>query len=402
LPIDYVFVSSDNKSIELLSNKEGKFILIPDNKIKSFTFYKIGYYSKSIITSDLLRSDTIYLLERTVDLNEIVITPKIIDTLVKDKKYYVNDYLVLPNYDFLLITSKINNPGFEVCYYKKRKGITCVKKFKKTDGEYLFRDCFKNIHLVTNKFSGQIFFNSDGTFDFLPKYSKGRFDSTLAITALKLDTMVLIKSFKPPFKMKGADFDIKRHSPFLTYIGISKHIRQNYYTVAYNKSIREMLNYEDFDWDRIAADTKLIGGKLSGYVIESQRALFYSKIAGPIYAPVFLKNDSIIIFNFQENVIVFLNRSGKIISNVEMDHKQFPTLHDFEMIYDVIKQKFYFKTKESDRSILNLVNVYTGKILKKIHLEKPFAKNIQIMSDKIYYLVKEKEWDDTSYLYQQN
>ncbi len=402
-PIDYVYINSENSKFDLLTNKDGKFILISDPKIKTLSFYKMGYYPKKIRVEELIKTDTIYLDEQPIELAQVEIKLNIIDTIVKDKRFYLDDYLVLPNQDFLIITSKINIPGFEISYYKWHKGVTCTKKIKNEGSGSIFKDCFNNAHVVTKDYSRQIFFESDSTFNFLPKYSRSRFDSTLAKVVLRVDTTVVISSSQAPVKIKQQYFDLKKNSPFLSYIMVSKNSRKNVYTVMYNKELREMLKYEIYDSESMAAEAKALGGSGDSEVKrEAKMDLFFTKIAAPIYAPVFLKNDTIVIFNFQENLIVFLNKSGQIIKEVDLDHKELSTFRNFEIIYDAPGQRFYFKTKDSDRSTLSLLNIYSGKIAKKIHLEKVFAKNIQIVNGKIYYIVKEKEWDDTSYLYQQN
>lgn len=402
--VDYVYVSSNDKKINLVSNNEGKIIIIPDSKVKWYSFYKLGYYPQNVTTETLLKNDTIFLVEKPFVLEEITVKgKKVIDTIIKDKRYYVDDYLVLPNNNFIVITSKINVKGFEISHYIKGKGITCTEKFKNENGAFLFTDCFKNIHLVTNNYSRQLFFQSDSIFDFLPKYNRTRFDSTLAICALKIDTQIVIKTSRPPIKIEQEYFDIKVNSPFLTFFIVGKNQKHFFHSVVYNKHMREMLDAEMNDSEMIRRSAKDIGVRSpSQEQIEAQRQLFFTKIATPIYAPIFLKNDTVIVFNFQENHISFLNKAGHLLKEIPIDEKAYSGLREFEVIYDTPKQKFYIRSREFDRCLLNRIDIYSGEISQKIKLEKVFAHNIQVLNDHVYYLVKEKQWDDTSYLYQQN
>jgi hypothetical protein len=402
-PIDYVAVNSDDKKINLLSTKDGKVMLVKDSKVKSYTFYKMGYEPLSLTVDEIVKKDSIFMKEKFVNLIEISVTSHKLDTVFKNKRCYVNDYLALPNDNFLLITSILNVKGFELAYYNREKGIMQRKKFRNEDGESLFVDCFKNVHLLTNDFSRQIFFDSDSSFDFLPKYARMKFDSTLAKTVLNLDSAVIIKTSRPPMEVQGEYFNTQMNSPFLTYIKISKGKRSRFYTAVYNKSIREMYKSEIPDEAMTQARMKeaSVRGE-SDQAIESKRDLFFTRIAAPIYAPIYLKNDTVIIFNFQENIIVHLSKNGKVLKEVPIDHKSWSTLHEFEVICDYPRQKFYIRSREFDGSALNRINVYTGEISKKIKLEKPFVHNIQVYNDRIFYLVKEMQWDDTMYLYQQN
>ena len=403
-PIDYVFVSSNDNKINLMSNTEGKLILLSDTKIKYFSFYKIGYNTQIVLMQDLIKTDTVFLVQKEIKLSEVTISANPLEAIVKDKRFYVDDYLVLPNNDFLIITTRISNNSkyFDVAYYKREKGITCSKKINNETNPFLFTDCFKNLHLVTDNYSRQLFFTSDSSFDFLPKYSKVKFDSTLKLCALKLDTQLLFKSFRPPQTIPGVYFNFTANSPFLTYIKVYKKNRRIFYSIVYNKEIREMLKSEISDSQALRASMDAADARRpSDQSYESAIDLFYKKVAKPIYAPVFLKNDTVVVFNFQEELIVFLTKTGNLLKEVKLNDKEISTYRDFEIIYDEFKQNFYFKTRGFDKTFLSMLNIYTGSLSRTIHLEKAFAKNIQIQNGKIYYLVKEKEWDDTCYLYEQ-
>jgi hypothetical protein len=391
-PIGYVYISSDNKKLTLLSTKEGKFIIVTETEASYFSFYKIGYFPKRINKKDLLKKDTIFLEEEYINLSEVVVTTRLIDTIVKDKHFYVNDYIVLPNNDFLILTSKINFKGFEIAYFKKGEGITCSKKIKLEKNEHFFVDCFKNIHLITNNFSRQLFFLSDRAFEFLDINKRSKFDSTLANCALKIDTHVLIRHTLPPVVVKQQYLNYSKESPFLTYIMVSKNYKKVFYSITFNKLLMELYLHKE-------EDVKTL--KISEQAKEALVDQFYTKVA-KIYAPVFLKNDTVIFLNFQENKVVFLDKSGKFLQEISINEKDFSASHDFEVIYDAPKQKFYLKDKESEKTLLGIFDIYKGSISKKIKLEKNFAKNVQVFNGRIYYLVKEKSWDDTSYLYQQN
>lgn len=408
LPIDFAFITSPDKKMSLMTNKEGKFMLIPDPEVKTYRFYRMGYYPLNKSAAELAKCDTIFLKERSISLDEITVTSKVIETIVKDKRYYVNDYLVLPNSDILLLTSKINFNGFDIAYYKRDKGITCSKHIKNETGEEFKLDCFNNVQLLTNVYSRQLFFMSDSLFDFLDRNDRAFYDNTLGICVLKTDTEVVFKTSLPPRQIDETTyFDVYANSPFMTFVIASKHIRKRLYTVSYSKELKEMYYREVSDMKMIQATTKLLTQGTGAHMAsqqscEAQMDLFFTKVAKPIYAPVFQRQDSIIVFNFNENVIVYLNNNGKVLKQVKIDEKDFSQFRDFEVIHDPIKQQFYLRTKGFDHCNLSLLDINTGKIAKKIKLEKKFAKNIQILNGHAYYLVKEKEWDDTCYLYQQN
>jgi hypothetical protein len=353
---------------------------------------------------EITTADTIFMEVKAYKLTEVTVSANLLEPLIKDKKHYVDDYIVLPNSDFLVLISGIGEhvKFFEVAYFKKDHGITDRKRIYGESNYFLFTDCFKSVHVVTEKYSRQVYFSSDSTFDFLPKYTKAKFDSTLYLCSLKLDTSLIFRSNRPPKKLEGIFFDYKLNSPFLTFYKISKKRKKIFYVVAYNKRLMEMYRDEIGDSKMLQVSMDAAGARRpSDQSYEAATDLFFEKIAKPIYAPIFLKNDTIVIFNFQQELIIFMTKGDVLLKETKMNSKEISLYRDFEIIYDEPMQRFYFKTKGFDKAYLGLFNIYTGSIDKTIHLEKTFAKNIQILNNRLYYLVKEKEWDDTCYLYEQ-
>lgn len=401
-PIEYVIVSSNDKKLKLISNKDGKVILISDPSIRSFSFYRMGYSERVLEIPVLEKLDTIHLDQLAIELREVDITTKMFDTIVHDKRFYVDDYVHLPNGQFLLLTSIINVPGFEVVYYRKGKGILQRKKMKNESGEALFKDCFGNFHLVTDQYSRQLFFNSDTSFEFLPKYNRTKFDSTLARCSLNMKDGILATMGRSQLVMKREYFDSKINDPFLTYYKIANGKRTAFYTSVYNEKLMEMLKDQEGGMVSQNGAIKAIGGRgRSQQAIEADHQLFYSQIAKAVYAPVFLRRDTVIIFNFQEELIVFMNQDGKILRTVKLDPKSYSSMRDFNVLFDEVSGYFYIYSKEFDKRTLNRLDLNTGKAIKKIKLEKIFAGKISVYNNSIYYLVKEREWDDTAYLYEQ-
>jgi len=393
VPLDYVAIQSDDNSIRLMSNRDGKFIFIGDPKIKFFTFYKMGYARLTMEPGSLGRTDSIFLQEKQLQLDEVFVSSRKLDTVVRDKRFYVNDYCVLPNENFLLITSKINISGFEVCYYDKSRGISQTKKIKDEDNARFVVDCFKNIHVVTSGFSRQIFFDSDTGFQFLPKYKRQVFDSALAPCVLRIDTEVILKQIAPPTKLQGNYADASINAPFFDYIRVSRHNRELFYRASYSEHMLEMMSHEIEDTRATARNE---------FVADNLIAMFFSQIAGPIYAPVFLKNDTVVLFDFQKNSIDFLSRQGRPLKSTKINQDHFASVHNYEILYDGIARKFYMKMTEANRPVVKQIDIYSGNAINTVKLEKTFAKNIQVVNNRFFYLVKEREWDDTQYLYQQN
>jgi hypothetical protein len=399
-PLEYVYITSDSISKGVMSDKNGKVVLQmkPGDR---FSIYKMGFVKLTLSYSELIKSDTIALAERSIQLPDVQISVQKLEKIIVNKKFYVDDYVVLPNEDILFISTIKNNDGFKVSYFKREKGITFSKKILSENQEHFFTDCFNNFHLVTTERTRQIYFPADSTFAFLPPKRKAEFDTLLSKTAIVIDSVAIYKTSRAPSTYTMHFFSSQIYSPFLTYISIRNKKTENFYTVVYNKENREMIKTEFNDIARIQQAKKDIGAEPKSQAsVEADHMLFFTQIVKPLYAPIYLKNDTVIIFDFQEDEIVFLNKDRIILNKVKL--QEFSKYRHFECFYDKVKQRFYISTGTFDGRILNELNIYTGKFTRSTRIEYPFSTNLQILNGKLYYLVREKEWDDTSYLYQQN
>ncbi len=394
--VDYVYIYSSDKKTSLLSNALGNFKL-PNQNFTVLRFYKLGYITKNITAQYLKQFDTIKLLSKQIELNEVVVSSKKLDTIIKDKRYYLDDYIILPNSDFLIITSKINSKGFEVAYYKRDVGITYNRKFKLETEPSLFKDCFNNYHLLTKESSRQFYFTSDTSFDFLPKYTRSKFDSTLANAMLETDNAIIYRSPNKTQYLQSKNFATKINSISINFFRISNNRVTPFYHVEYNKDLMNMIKNELDDWEM------LYNNKVVTKLYVNNQLMFFEKIiAKPILAPIFQRNDTIIVFNLQENTIQLLNSVGDSLKAIPIVFEKLNKLKRLTVLFDAFTKQFYVDQALNDTPYLHKLNILTGKITKEIKLEKTFVKNIQISAGKIYYLVKEKQWDDTSYLYAQN
>ena len=358
-PISYALIYSKDRKINLTSNTEGKFMFFQDGKINEYLVYKIGFEPKTLSSAYLMTHDTISLKEKPTYLSEVIVKPKQIDTLILDKRFYIDDYIVLPNNDFLILTSKINIKGFELSYFKRNRGVTCTKKLKVEVNPEFHYDCFKNYHLVTSNYSRQLLFDTDSSFEFLPKYSRAKFDSTLGNVALKIDSFVIVKKNEPTKTLYSKHFQMNLISPFLYYYKIHKKKADLFYTVSFNEHLMTMIKNELHDWEVSVYQVQ------SSTIAQAIQGIqnFETLVLKNIYAPMYLKNDTVVLFNFQEMEILFLDKNGKNLKKIKLDEAELPIGKNYGIIYDENPEKFYIKVNYHDRIILSQLNIYNGKII---------------------------------------
>jgi hypothetical protein len=392
--IDYVSVQSIDRRLALLTDPQGRIFIQSDRTVKAFVFYKLGYRRKVIPAEVLLASDTVRLSRRSYELAEVSISSDRLQTVLKDGRFFIDDYLVLDNSNFLVLTSRINQPWLDLACYMDGKRLAAPVRIREKDA-FLFVDCLSNIHLVTPTLSRQLFFTSDSSFAFLPPYPRHKFDSTLALCALKLDSAVVLINRLPTVKLRNYFFNVYVPAPWLQYVKVSNKRTQLLYTAKFSKENQEMVDNE-------FRDTRMFGSKKSPAAIASELNLFFRTVGNSPYAPIFRLSDTIVIFDTQQKAVVSLTPSGDEIRTVKLDEKAFTTLHAFEILCDAQRNRFYYLTRDGEQRVLKEVNIHTGKLSESTRLLKTFAKKVMINDGRMFYLVKERNWDESCSLYRQD
>ncbi|HWY12654.1 MAG TPA: hypothetical protein VN026_15075, partial [Bacteroidia bacterium] len=345
----------------------------------------------------------IFLTEKPNQLKEVEIVSEKVIPIVRNKSFYVFDYYILFDGNFLLITYHLNGKGFDVSISSLDNQIIFKKTIFNEEPFKIFKDCMGNLNILSDKYSRQVIINSDSSFEFLSPTRRGKFDSIVAPCALKIENELFFNTFNKEGLIKGDfyGFDTKINSNVIFYYKIKNGRIKPVRFITYNKELQQTMDTElKNEMDKWAFGIGAFYQCVQQ--MENERINTYSVVFKKIYAPVFLKNDTMVLFNFQEMEIEYYNKEGVRLSKVALDDKSFNELHNFEVITDRKTSKFYIFNKETiDRKYLNEINIYTGLLMNQIKIEKPLATNIQVYADKIYYIVREKEFDDTAYLYYQ-
>jgi hypothetical protein len=404
-PIPYVIIIFNDNKKQVLTDNEGAFSLVLNSFELPILFTKLGFESLQFLPKQHLKDTgnlVIYLKEKPNQLKEVEVASEKITPVVKNKSFYIHDYSILPNKNFLLITYRLNSKHFDVVLSNSNNKIIFKRSISNEEPFKIFDDCLGNKHIVTDKYSRQIMSNSDSTFFFLEPISRSKFDSIIRPCATKIENELFFFTLNSPGTIQGSfeGFDVKVNSNIIFYYKIKNRKIKPVRFITYNPKIQKMMNDElKNEMDRWSLGLNVFYHSIQE--MENERSNAYSVIFKEIYAPVFSKNDTVVLFNFPEMQIEYYDKEGSRLGQIKIDDKSFNELHDFEVMMDPKTLKFYIFNKENDKKYLNEISIYNGKLLNKYKLEKPLAAKIRIYDDFIYYIVKETEWDDTSYLYSQ-
>lgn len=379
----------------LITNSEGRVEFSLSNGSSVIEFYKLGYSKFTSAASSLKQNDTIYLAQKIIVLNEIVVSDNVKKTAVKDKRFFISDFIVLPNNTYLLSTYANNKKGFDLVYYKNDDRALQKFTFKNEEFYGLFTDCVGGYQVVTEKRCYQVVVNSDSTFYVMPSIRRGQFDSLIKPCALRTRGGFVFAVPGPTFMIPGEKFETKVPSQCLNYHYIENKNPKLLCSYGFNDENKQMMSSDG----NMRAMGRLVGE--SPEAIESKSSLFFEQGMRGIYAPIFQNGDTMVVFDFQQKKIDFMLKDGKPFRQVRSEEKWFTELYKFAVIKDEATGKFYFSQRDNSICTVTEINIYTFKPGKKTVLEHVFAKEITIYGGRVYFIQKENNWDDTSYIYYQ-
>lgn len=395
VPLQNVVITIKPANAYLITNSEGRVEFSLSNASSVVELYKLGYIKQSLAAAFLKSNDTIALVQKLLVLDEVVVSDKIKKTAVKDKRFFISDFIVLPNNSYLLSTYSLNKKGFDLIYYKNDDRVLQKFSFKNDEFCGLFTDCVGGYQVVTEKKCYQAVINSDSTFYLMPAIRRGQFDTLIKPCALKTKQGFVFSVPGPTFVIPGEKFETKVPSQYLNYHYIENKSPRLLCSYGFNEANKEMM----------ASDASMRAmGKManeSAQAIESKSSLFFEQGMAGVYAPIFQNGDTIIVFDFQQKKIDFMLKDGKPFRQVRVAEKWYSELYKFSVVKDEAYNKYYFVQKDNSTCTVTEINIYSFTQGKRTVLEHVFAKEIAIFGGKIYFIQKENGWDDTSYIYYQ-
>ncbi len=118
-----------------------------------------------------------------------------------------------------------------------------------------------------------------------------------------------------------------------------------------------------------------------------------------INLPLFISNDTLIIFDYFKKSILYYNLKGNPIGSHPV-HFEWQPSQLFNIIKDEVRGKFYIHRYAQNYQELEELNINTGHTSGiKQKISKPFAEQVKVYNGSIYYLWQNKSANSTRQLY---
>ena len=337
-------------------------------------FSHISYEPKTMKISD--ENMLVVLNSKTNILPEAEIVENVPHLAYKNKEVWIVDYIVgregITAITTTGKTSHLLHLGFE-------QDTLSIRQID-TKYENLFRDVFGNIHLLGPDSAYQVYSDRE-TMHLLYGVMREKFDKTFAPIAALTDSVLVTKQAFY-YGQEWAFFKVNRNTR-----------KTEFLCDIYGESL-EMAKNWDIDNRRLGAGQ---GSMFYSPIKKSEELevmeenLLKKLMLQEVYVPVLNIDNSIYIFDFQNDAIYIYNNLGDYVDRVEMSfHRGFRNSvnknWDNHIVYDDATKECYAQFTQDGIVTLKKINLKNGKIEASYVLDSHvFPENIQIHNGIVYY-----------------
>jgi len=391
------------------NNNDQKIYLDNSGTFKfDYQYVKGGYIVFECIGFE---ADTLFVSERTakkknkkkywnvilkltpVVFDEVVITAKKVDTVFGSTRFSIHDYLLLANEKLLLLTydKRITKEGKLLLTNKNQEEISSYTIPDKP--KYLYTDYANNNYVICEYETYAISIEKEEIR--LKPVSKEDF---LGFYSRIIDTI-------------GDDYYYSNYTEI--YPAVDFLISNRLDSTSHSKLISVQ---DDFMMELYRAEYKYVSGreKLWAYRKEQKtgidkeiwigakyftNAFLYKKI----YAPLFIKDDTIIVFDQYKKMIFRFDSDHDKIDSTHFDLKIKRSSGKWQqpLIKDKSTGGIYALYNKGSYSFLKLINTQTGEAIKTIKLSNKYVERLSITNNYVYYIYHPLETMQKKYLYRE-
>jgi hypothetical protein len=129
------------------------------------------------------------------------------------------------------------------------------------------------------------------------------------------------------------------------------------------------------------------------------KSLYYE----PVYAPLFLSNDTLYIFDYPKDMLRVYTTDGRLLRSIPIFHHYHAKQSGFQKnlqqdrktgkIYTIYEQEGYFH--------VGLIDLKTGVVVQKVKLAFRYVEKVRVYDNQIYFVYRPFESTQKKFLYKQ-
>ncbi len=147
--------------------------------------------------------------------------------------------------------------------------------------------------------------------------------------------------------------------------------------------------------DYYKTDKKIIAALMSGFT----QSMYYE----PLYAPLFILNDTICIFNHYTNFLYHYTKQNKLIDSVSINYHHPKNWREWkkQVFVDEVENKVYACFSKDQHHYIKQINYQTGKEILTYKLKHHSAQKIKIKNGYVYYVYRPFDSTQEKFLYRE-
>lgn len=389
-----------NNSCIRSSNSKGKFsFYLPNNSLLTYQLTHPLFESVIGTKKIALKSigDTVRIsLEMEANKGRILQTvdvkaPGIPDTVFESKRLSVADFELLENGNLVLLAyPKQLKKGSELLLFD---GVDVINTFSVPGvAEELVRDYRGNPHVLCKENVFGLYINND-------QIGIGAIDKAYY---LKYLAPIVDTNYS---KMFFSNFS--KDYPAFNYFAFDQMDSTYSKIIEIKDDLMMELYRSEYKWvdirTKLWAKNKEIETGIDAEIWVGANYFTQSPYYKELYAPMFLKNDTVIVFDYYKDKMYFFDAAGNKLDSVSIYHHYQPktTGWDKQLIQDRFTGEIYALFDKAGYSYLGQIDLKTGEIKEKVRLEFRYIEKIAIQNNFVYYIYRPFESTQKKFLYKE-
>ncbi len=387
--LPFANISIKNTYIGTSTDIFGKFrIKIP----KSFLPIELssnfmGYEDTSIaITQSRNQNCTFLLYPKAIDINEITVNSEK-NVVFGDRDYQILDYILYKN-KILLIT------------YKKKLSksiLVMTDMFGKTIAAIPIRgkpikihvDCINEVFLICQSLPYVIHVKDESIR--LQRAYQDKFNKLVKPCIASSDDMLIYK-YTGPLALSIEYFAYNQtENEFNLFAKIDDEFQQNLFVEDFNYLLES-------NGIKVLGNTNTYESLRRFRMVDMKEVLRYDMMHHPIYAPLFIQKDTVVIFDHPNSKIQKHAVSGEYVSSVPIKYEQMKGWLP-QIIFDDVRNKYYSTVIKGGKSTFYKIDINTGKTIEVKRVSYSWIEKPVIKDNTLYFLYRRKDKNSAKYLY---
>ncbi len=383
-PVSNVNISVDQSS-GTTTDEHGRFSLNIRKRDRVMVLSHLSYLHK-----------TIDLSQTKIQIDTILLKPKIIElpTFELSTKNYVSvkqteaimDYAITG--DLVVLLLHINGKTALEFHDLYNPASVLFRQLIPFKANSLFTDFFYQVHLMADDSVRQLHVDDNKNISFYSAVSRKHFDqvmgNTLAITSKNIIT-VESNTFSQQYDYYLIGIDSAYRKCFFKIYDKQKQreIAQRYGEMSAVQSVYNII----LDYYNVTPEMSEDPGQRKVSLNLFQKKAVFKNISKSSYNPVFVRNNSIFVFDLVNNQLCIFDKTGQKLKSVMIS---FNLEQGFrKIIQSYLNGDFYCYKMTNGTGYISRMDTETGKILPYIRISDGFfPEDIQIKDKTIFYLAK--------------